>query len=937
MFLSIFISQQLYYELGTPTDSVERVTLGQLGTETSTTSDPTFGKSNISALLKRGRTLSKRKPELRKATSELNISQTAMEEISPIEYMPNRKTYPDLSVPNIDGGEHFFDWEFLSPVSQESNTLEKRVQEEEDELDKLKQELLRQPINLDIKSSFATESGILPSQNSVLYDYPKLYKPVTPSWKSTKFVEYPFLKDIKSIQHTEGRASYGINISNSQFYVPKNYVFSKAEFAMNDLRFEVDPEMTNVLKKSKEVENLAETSPVGTTKSISEKPSLPESRPDDSPAEYLLADKNLKTNDNDGTAASHVLKSNTTGHPEEIMFEPMVNPVRRSKLPWTNPKDNYSSESLTNWNSNDTPVTKENENSVQDTDISHVSCAAEVGRQADNPRQEMLTTKHEDSKPVSGMIDSLIDDLTYRSIPRSFKRKMNGKKYSASAEEINRVGSNEKIYQNLTDFYSGPRSDENSALNMDNHEGSSTSQVEDLKEEKLNSEVKIAEHSNISGSERSESPIYDNIEVIKRTIVQSMSLENPNPDLILAPRIYVPNNDKASIKDPIPLPRKIIPDAPDGVTLREKSNANRQTRPRPFVNLPTVRKVKYSSQRPGSLSLRPVLESDENAGSSIKSNNSVGANLEKDKTLYQDVVLRSRQRRIQSQNDVIDKPIKVVVRESPSSSLERLGKSQSADSTIKSKVSNSNLLMRKSFSEDAASIPKIKDRSASLMNTKLYNLPHGVYGKIITRPKSVSEYQKKFEELTKHDPITVVKAKIFDSNYDLPSAVSKTNLKRLTNASNNMKPETTPLNDNAVGDSAKIDEGYSEGGENSEVSSKLLPTNPMHVTETRFSQSSYVSEIPLSISPRVNLSGSKFQRSSSLTIRDKYVTIDEEPEVTIRAKQNPPVVHIRPWTSTVTLNSKSQHKACNCGLCSGTITYSHTFLRTFTCLLEGDC
>ncbi|XP_076300712.1 uncharacterized protein LOC143218949 isoform X2 [Lasioglossum baleicum] len=57
-----------------------------------------------------------------------------------------------------------------------------------------------------------------------------------------------FLKDIKGIQNM-GKDSYGISISNSKFYVPMDYVFSGVENAMDDLKFEVDPGMRKVLQE----------------------------------------------------------------------------------------------------------------------------------------------------------------------------------------------------------------------------------------------------------------------------------------------------------------------------------------------------------------------------------------------------------------------------------------------------------------------------------------------------------------------------------------------------------------------------------------------------------------------------------------------------------------------------------------------------------------
>lgn len=74
---------------------------------------------------------------------------------------------------------------------------------------------------------------------------------------SEENVRLSSLKDIKSIQNT-GKDSYSINISNSRFFVPKNYVFSGVESSMDDLKFEVDPEMKKVLQESTQTNNNAE-------------------------------------------------------------------------------------------------------------------------------------------------------------------------------------------------------------------------------------------------------------------------------------------------------------------------------------------------------------------------------------------------------------------------------------------------------------------------------------------------------------------------------------------------------------------------------------------------------------------------------------------------------------------------------------------------------
>ncbi|XP_018358762.1 PREDICTED: cytospin-A isoform X2 [Trachymyrmex cornetzi] len=80
-------------------------------------------------------------------------------------------------------------------------------------------------------------------------DYPKLYITVADTSDKNTVAKSSLLKNIRSIQNANG-GLYGINISNSRFFVPKDYIFSGVESAMNDLKFEVDPEMGRLLQRS---------------------------------------------------------------------------------------------------------------------------------------------------------------------------------------------------------------------------------------------------------------------------------------------------------------------------------------------------------------------------------------------------------------------------------------------------------------------------------------------------------------------------------------------------------------------------------------------------------------------------------------------------------------------------------------------------------------
>lgn len=92
-------------------------------------------------------------------------------------------------------------------------------------------------------------------------DYPKLYITVTNISDKEAATKNSLLKNIRSIQNAD-RDAYGINISNSRFFVPKDYVYSGIECVMDDLKFEVDPEMGKLLQRSYSNPQISTNSPV---------------------------------------------------------------------------------------------------------------------------------------------------------------------------------------------------------------------------------------------------------------------------------------------------------------------------------------------------------------------------------------------------------------------------------------------------------------------------------------------------------------------------------------------------------------------------------------------------------------------------------------------------------------------------------------------------
>ncbi|XP_029167714.1 cytospin-A isoform X2 [Nylanderia fulva] len=101
-------------------------------------------------------------------------------------------------------------------------------------------------LNLD---NFESDKTLTDKSPIITEDYPKLYITVANMSDKEAMAKSSLLKSIRGIQNADGDA-YGINISNSRFFVPKDYIFSGVECAMNDLKFEVDPEMGKLLQRS---------------------------------------------------------------------------------------------------------------------------------------------------------------------------------------------------------------------------------------------------------------------------------------------------------------------------------------------------------------------------------------------------------------------------------------------------------------------------------------------------------------------------------------------------------------------------------------------------------------------------------------------------------------------------------------------------------------
>ncbi|CAL7942407.1 unnamed protein product [Xylocopa violacea] len=223
-----------------------------------------------SNILKRGRTIIKKrhdskkaalKPNLCKAVSESGSNQEDLEiddskEISSTVSQEDNDWNNDGEVlysndpvelnEKLISGEEI---ELCPSTESRSHSLES-VDNFRDRyfLEKLpsKDEFEEKALNIETSSIGPTDSNEL---LKVTEDYPKLYITGSSAPKENGVAKLSLLNSIRGIQNT-GTNSYGINISNSRFFVPKDYIHSGVENAMDDLRFEVDPEMKKVFKES---------------------------------------------------------------------------------------------------------------------------------------------------------------------------------------------------------------------------------------------------------------------------------------------------------------------------------------------------------------------------------------------------------------------------------------------------------------------------------------------------------------------------------------------------------------------------------------------------------------------------------------------------------------------------------------------------------------
>ncbi|XP_024943276.1 cytospin-A isoform X2 [Cephus cinctus] len=678
--------------------------LDKLNKESNTSStDRSFDKINTSdristnGTLKRGRRILKTRPEPKKIFSEANLSDSIERVLYGEDmYSKVRKTYPvpttksldlnlsikkeEISEPPIlkeavqiadkleSGREVEFSPFFIvdSITNSDAGTISDSLTSQTypmpsskyDEIKmyaKMKKEILQTPISLENENTFekSTDSKNANLESDMQENYPKLYTPVTSCSKMPNVVENPILKDITAIQNT-GKDSYGINISNSHFFVPKNYVFSDSSYAMNDLQFEVDPGMNKLLKESR-----------GFDGKINNSVSLPD----------LIAKQNFESEE--------PLEYNEPLYAEIIGYSPenSLNIDKSSsfgdsvystipEIPPSIPKR---------------PLVI---NKIEKTEIK---------------KDKRLFLKKKESRPSSEIVDSLLDDLTYRSIPRA-PRKDNDwsrssssledlrtyNKYSANKEPGNSLKFNDKIQpgsarnSNYTEVTSTPKASKSSIVEGKKSENKFDKIINDI-------EVVTATPIMITDSDSAED--RSNSQKIKmdpksKEPIKEISIQNPNPDLIMEPKMFSLKRPVRTV-DPVPLPRKSLTPPPE------------------------VSPKKLISQKRFTVSVVPESE--------------------------------------------IPQPMKVTIRESPSSTLERRNSYPSfVSSETNKELSADDLDGRNSMPSlngDSQSPQSMSSTAQSHTSSfvassgKRVDSKEGIYGKL--RHKSVADVQKKFEELSK--------------------------------------------------------------------------------------------------------------------------------------------------------------------------------------------
>ncbi|KZC11392.1 Cytospin-A [Dufourea novaeangliae] len=249
-------------------------TVSQCKTHGNTTGGSRKPASNI---LKRGRTIVKRRHESKKGGFRGNFLRTLNDpepckiENSNLE-QPNDSVVSEKSNKTLPGSD---DRNELScskePIKLDDKLISGREIEfcpafDKDSFHSLTNNMSEMSINdisedpYSLQKRFSAEFGHTNenrgSNESLkhLEEHTKLKIPNVASVEDSVAAKSSLLKDIKGIQNM-GTDSYGISISNSKFYVPKNYVFSGVENAMDDLKFEVDPGMRKVLQECTQANN----------------------------------------------------------------------------------------------------------------------------------------------------------------------------------------------------------------------------------------------------------------------------------------------------------------------------------------------------------------------------------------------------------------------------------------------------------------------------------------------------------------------------------------------------------------------------------------------------------------------------------------------------------------------------------------------------------
>nr|XP_050865822.1 cytospin-A-like isoform X5 [Vespula vulgaris] len=311
-----------------------------------------------------------------------------------IEFCP--ASTPKTRSPDTSTGLTILESKIVDPIKENIDEVSEKLSTEQSV--NIQQSELYSEINNSIDIDL---NNTLENENSNR----KLYIPSSINVDKNATSKSSLLKNIKGIQSIDTN-SYGINISNSRFFVPKNYVFSDIDSSMNDLKFEVDPEMSKLLQKS----------------------------------------ENKILNETDSNLISEISR-------EKSLEDPLISKTTVTKDVLTSPNKQKSLHQFPEANNS----TKEIVNL--------------------NDKKKRLFLKRYESKPSSEIVDSLLDNIQYKS-KSNMTNYLKYKNFSTSLDNLDsyKITDNNDIIQTHRSYESLPIIDYEMKSKMIKEENSKSNQ-----------------------------------------------------------------------------------------------------------------------------------------------------------------------------------------------------------------------------------------------------------------------------------------------------------------------------------------------------------------------------------------------------------------------------------------------------------------------------